>query len=258
MAAAALPVFATAAEVWRFVLHAQGPLVRLAGPWLLLGFVLAALPPRLGWGAEEDWALAAQVVDLLGYAVVGSRFVRRLVRGEPWPQGPAGPDAAMWRYLFGSLLLASVGFVAGFAAGLVVAVPLALAVGDPRIAVIGVPVTVAVMLWMTARLAPAPVFATTGRGFDLRGAFRLTRGQAVRIVLVHVATLVPLVVLVAAGVGLFVGLLGDPEGELPPFLDAVLELLLRSVGYAEAALIGTALAAITVRLELRAAGEEAA
>lgn len=258
MATAALPVFATAAEVWRFVLHAQGPLVRLAGPWLLAAFALSALPTRLGWAGAEAWGSVGQLVDALGYAVVGRRFVRRLVMGEPWPAGIALPDAAAFRWLLANVLLALVAFAVGFAAGLVVAVPVSLAVGDPQVAVLGVPLTVAVMLWTMARLAPVPVFATTGRGFHLRAAFRLTRGQAVRIVLVQVATLVPLLVLAAMGVGLFVGLLGDPEGELPPFLDALLELLVRSIGYAEAALIGTALAAITVRLELRAAEQGAA
>ena len=253
MAASPLPVLATAADVWRFVLHAQGPLVRMAAPWLLAGFALAALPPRLGFGGAETWAFAGQLVDGLGGAAVGSRFVRRLVAGEPWPTGPAWPDAATWRYLLGHVLLALAGFLAGGLVGLLVVVPAALA-GVPALGVPGALAGGLVALWVSARLAPLPVFAATGRPLQPRRALHLTRGRALRVVLVQIATVVPLVVLSVIGFALLGSLLaGEADGPVP----VVVELVLRSVGYGEAALLGTAFAAITVRLEL-GAREEAA
>jgi len=251
VASTSLPVFDTAKGVWRFVLHAQGALVRMAAPWLLAAFALTRLPPRLGLGGAEAWGLVGQLVDGLGGAMVGSRFVRRLVSGERWPTGPAWPDAAGWRYLLAHTLLALAGMVAGGLVGLLFVVSAALA-HWPELAVPGVLAGPVVALWVWARLAPLPVFATTGRGLQVRLAFRLTRGRALRVLLVQLATAVPLVLLFLIGLAL----LGQLLGEEADVAALVVELMVRSAGYAGAALSGTALAAITVRLELQAAGGE--
>ncbi len=255
----ALSIRTTVVDAYRFVLHHQGRLARMALPWLLTAFAVATLPPRAGLGPAEAWTGAAGLVDLLGVSAVAAAFVRRLRRGDPWPRLAAPPDGATLRYLAGGLLVGVLVGLAAVALGSVFTVIAGLlgALAPPVAGILLIPVVpllVAALLGVYGRLAPLPVVAVLGGGFSPAAVWRRTRRRGLRILLIQLGVLVPLLAAAVVAAALLAGLAGGDEPVLPseggPLtpVGILADLALRSVGYAEAALTGTALAAVELRL----------
>ncbi len=256
--ASPLPVATIVAESWRFVLHHQPVMARLALPWLLAAFAVATLPPRWGLGSIEGWSSVGRFLDFAGMSALGASFVRHIRRGEPWPRLGAPFDAMTARYLLGHLLVGLLVALAGLVPFLLFTL-LAVAAREatPLAGLLMLPAglgLVAVVLWVYGRLAPLPVAAALDGTFAPATTWRRTRGQALRILAIQLGMVLPLVLAAALGVGLVRWLVGEDGVMLPseggPFTvgGVLLELALRSLGYAESALTATALTAISLRL----------
>ncbi len=254
-----LSIRTTVVDAYRFVLHHQGRLARMALPWMVAALALATLPPRAGLGPAELWTGLGGLVDLLGVSAVGAAFVRRLRRGDPWPPLAAPLDGTALRYLAGGLLVGVLVGLAAVALGFVFMLVASLLrlLAPAAAGLVALPVVlllVGTLLAVYGRLAPLPVVAVLGGGFSPTAVWRRTRGHTLRILLIQLGVLVPLLAAGVAAAALFAGLAGAEEPVLPseggPLtpVGILADLALRSVGYAEAALTGTALAAVELRL----------
>lgn len=246
-----LPVTGLVRQAYRYLLAEQRRLIRLALGWLLLAYALGLLLSRLpGVPSPRAWAIA-NLVDFLGYSAVGVAWLRHLVLGEAWPNRTAPLRGPVFAYIFWgflAMLLAVVpALLASSVAGGLLALLFARTSAQAHL-LIGDTVMGAALLasYLFTRLMFVPLARALGEPVRFVESLALSRGNGLCLLLGSFLVVLPLLLAIFASLLLLggAGASGDVPG-LPsqgaPLRPSglLLDLVLRSVQYAEAALTAT-------------------
>ncbi len=239
-------------QAYRYLLAEQRRLIRLALGWLLLAYALGLLLSRLpGVPSPQAWAIA-NLIDFLGYSAVSVAWLRHLVLGEAWPNRMAPLRRPVFAYIFWGLLAMLLAVVPVLLAsslwGGLLALLFARSPAQAEL-LIGYTVMAGALLasYLFTRLMFVPLARALGEPMRFVGSLALSRGNGLRLLLGSFLVVLPLLLLAILASLLLLGGAGA-SGDVPGLpsqgaplrpLGLLLDLLLRSVQYAEAALTAT-------------------